>query len=171
MKTQHRPNLMQIHSDKKRSTEQDQIHACHCMSLPTASQNTQYYLQAGYGLACAVARAEMAYFVGALSLGASSFLVRSVGGVVSAVRSFRRRVFCGSVRRGRCLCGSILSEACLLRFSLLGALSLWFDPFGGVSFAVQSVGGVVFAVASFRRRVFCGSVRWGVVFAVPSFGG
>jgi hypothetical protein len=58
------------HADNEPSTEQDRIHACHCMSLPTASQNTQYYLQAGYGLACAVASAEMAPFVGALSLGA-----------------------------------------------------------------------------------------------------
>jgi hypothetical protein len=33
------------------------------MSLPLAMQNTQYYLQAGYGLACAVvASAEMALF-------------------------------------------------------------------------------------------------------------
>jgi hypothetical protein len=81
------------------------------MSLPTASQNTQYYLQAGYGLACAVASAEMALFVEALALGASSlrldpfggvsFAVRSVGGVVFAVQSFRRRVFCGSVHWGR----------------------------------------------------------------------
>jgi hypothetical protein len=30
------------HSDKKRSTEQDQIHACHCMGLPNASLNTQF---------------------------------------------------------------------------------------------------------------------------------
>jgi hypothetical protein len=29
------------------------------MSLPIAFQNTQYYLQAGYGLACAMASAEM----------------------------------------------------------------------------------------------------------------
>jgi hypothetical protein len=47
-----------------------------------------------------------------------------------------------------------------LRFGPLGALSLRFDPVGGVSFAVRSVEGVVFAVRSFRRRVFCGSVRW-----------
>jgi hypothetical protein len=52
------------------------------MSLPIASHNTQYDLQAGYGLACAVASAEMALFVGALSL--------SVWGVV----------FCGSIRWG-----------------------------------------------------------------------
>jgi hypothetical protein len=38
------------------------------MSLPFATKNTQYYLQAGCGLACAVASAEMALFVGALSL-------------------------------------------------------------------------------------------------------
>jgi hypothetical protein len=52
------------------------------MSLPTASQNTQYYLQAGYGLAYAVASAEMALFVGALSLRFDPF-----GGVSFAVRS------------------------------------------------------------------------------------
>jgi hypothetical protein len=117
------------HSNNKRSTEQERIPACHCMSLPTASQNTQYYLQAGYGLAWALASAEMALFVGALSLGASSlrfdpfrgvsFAVRSVGGVVFAIRSFPRRVFCGSVCWGHRLCGSILSEACLLRFGPL----------------------------------------------------
>jgi hypothetical protein len=32
------------------------------MSLHIASQNTQYYLQAGYGLACAMASAGMALF-------------------------------------------------------------------------------------------------------------
>jgi hypothetical protein len=79
--------------------------------LPIASQNAQYYLQASYGLACAVARAEMALFVRALS-----FAVRSVGGVVFAIRSIPRRR--------------------LLRFGPLGALSLRFDPFRGVSFAV-----------------------------------
>jgi hypothetical protein len=35
--------------------------------LPTASQNTQYYLQAGYGLACAMASAEMALFAEAFA--------------------------------------------------------------------------------------------------------
>jgi hypothetical protein len=140
------------HADNKRSTEQDQIHACHCMSLPTASQNTQYYLQAGYGLACAVASAEMALFVGALScrfdpFGGVSFAVRSVGGFVFAVRSIGGTVFCGSVRWGRRLCGSILSEACLLQFDPLGSSSfavwsvggrrlLWFGPLGAMSFAV-----------------------------------
>jgi hypothetical protein len=124
------------------TTTTDRINACHCMSLPIASQNTQYYLQASYGLACAVASAEMAllwgrclcgsFFSEASSLrfgpleacllrfdllGASAFAVWSVGGTVFAVRSFRRRVFCGS----------ILSEACLLQFSPLGALSLRFD--------------------------------------------
>jgi hypothetical protein len=142
------------------------------MSLPTASQNTQYYLQAGYGLACAVASAEMTHFVGALSLrfdpfGGASFAVRSVGGIISASLSFWRCVFCGSVHWGRRLCGSILYEACLcgsillearlLRFGLLGALSLRFDPFGGVSFAVRSVGGVVSTVRSFRR---CCTEHW-----------
>jgi hypothetical protein len=38
------------------------------MSLPFASPNAQNYLQAGYGLACAVAIAEMALFVGSLSV-------------------------------------------------------------------------------------------------------
>jgi hypothetical protein len=133
------------HSDNQPSTEQDRIHACHCMSLPLASQNAQCYLQAGYGLACAVASAEMALFVGALS-----FAVPSVWGNV--------------------LCGSILSEACLLRFGLFGASSFWFNPFGASSFAVSSVGGVVFAVPSvgglvfcisiLLRRVFCGSICW-----------
>jgi hypothetical protein len=99
------------HSNNKRSTKQDQIPACHCMSLPTASQNTQHYLQAGYGLACAVASAEMALFLGALSLRASAFAVWCVGGVVFAVPSFRRRVFYGSIRWGRRL----------LRFGPLGA--------------------------------------------------
>jgi hypothetical protein len=56
------------------------------MSLPIASQNAQYYLQTGCGLACAVSSAGMALFVGALS-----FELRSVGGVVFVVRSFRRR--------------------------------------------------------------------------------
>jgi hypothetical protein len=60
------------------------------------------------------------------------------GGVYFVVRSFWRRVFCGSIP----------PEACLLRFVPLGALSLRSDPFGGVSFAVRS----------FWRRVFCGSI-------------
>jgi hypothetical protein len=42
------------HANNKWSTLQDQIHSCRCMSLPTASQNIQYYLKAGCGLACAV---------------------------------------------------------------------------------------------------------------------
>jgi hypothetical protein len=50
------------------STEQDRIHACQCISLPTASHDFQYYLQAGCGLACAVTSAEMACFAEALSL-------------------------------------------------------------------------------------------------------
>jgi hypothetical protein len=100
------------HADSEPLTEQDQIHACHCMSLPTVSQNTQYYLQAGCGVACAMASAEVALFVGALS-----FAVRSVGGVVFAVRSFWRRV----------LCGSILSEASSLRFDHSEESSLRFN--------------------------------------------
>jgi hypothetical protein len=89
------------------------------MSLPIASQNTQYYLQAGCRLACAVASAEMALFVGALS-----FAVRSIGGVVFCVS-----VICGSIRWGRCLfgsircgrrlCGSICWGHCLLQFNPL----------------------------------------------------
>jgi hypothetical protein len=60
------------------------------MSLPIAFQNTQYYLQAGDGLACAMASIKMALFVGASSLrfdpfGGVSFAVRSIGGVVFAV--------------------------------------------------------------------------------------
>jgi hypothetical protein len=66
------------------------------VSLPIASQNTQHYLKAGYGLACAMARAEMALFVGALSFAVrSSFWRRHLlrfdrpfGGVSFAVRSF-----------------------------------------------------------------------------------
>jgi hypothetical protein len=55
------------------------------MSLPLPSQNTHHYLQAGYGLACAVASTEasteMALFAEALSLrldrfGALSFALR-----------------------------------------------------------------------------------------------
>jgi hypothetical protein len=77
MKTHHHPNRIQIDMP----TEKDQIQACHCMSLPIVSQSTRYCLQAGYGLACAVANAEMALFAKALSLGfddveASSFAVR-----------------------------------------------------------------------------------------------
>jgi hypothetical protein len=109
------------HADNEPSlTEQDQIHACHCISLPIASQNTQYYLQAGYGLACAMASAQMALFEGALS-----FAVRSVGGVVLRFDPFGGVSF--AVRS-------------------VGALSLRLDPFGGVSFADRSVGGDVFAV-------------------------
>jgi hypothetical protein len=56
------------HADNEPWTEQDTIHACHCMSLPIASQNAQCYLQAGCGLACAMARAKMDLFAKALSL-------------------------------------------------------------------------------------------------------
>jgi hypothetical protein len=101
-----------------------------------------------------MASAKMALFVGALS-----FEVRSIGGVFFAVRSFPRRVFCGSVHWGCRLCSSILSEARLLPLGPLGASYLRFDPFGGMSFAVRSVEGVISAVGSVRRRVFCGSVR------------
>jgi hypothetical protein len=78
------------HADNKRSTKQDQIHACHCMSLPIASQNTQYYLQAGCGLApCAVASAKMALFAeafaGALSLQFDPYGALSLRGIVFAV--------------------------------------------------------------------------------------
>jgi hypothetical protein len=38
------------------------------MNLPIASQNTQYYLQAGYGLGYAEASAEMAVFAEASPL-------------------------------------------------------------------------------------------------------
>jgi hypothetical protein len=93
------------HANNEPPTEQDQIHACHCISLPLSSQYTQYYLQAGYGLACAVASAKMALFAEALSLrfdpfGAMSFVVRSIWGIV----------FCGSIN-----------------WNHLDALRLWFD--------------------------------------------
>jgi hypothetical protein len=197
MKTHHRPNRMQIDMPTTNNRLQDRIHASHCMSLPTAFQNTQYYLQAGYGLACAMASAETALLCGRRlcgsihwgrrlcglillevfllrfgPLGASSLWLDPLGASSFAVRSFRRRVFCGS----------ILLEACLLRFDPLGASSfavrsfrrhvfcasirwgrrlLRFNPFGGVSFAVRSVGVIFFAVRSFWRRVFCGSIHWG----------
>jgi hypothetical protein len=86
------------HADNKRTTEQDQIHACHCMSLPIASQNTQYYLQAGYGLARAVASAEMALFAEALSVRFDHLEALSVP----------RRCLCGSIIWRRCLFGSIV---------------------------------------------------------------
>jgi hypothetical protein len=50
------------------SMEQDRIHACHCMSLPIASQKTQNYLQDVCWLACAMASAEIALFVEESSL-------------------------------------------------------------------------------------------------------
>jgi hypothetical protein len=87
----------------------------------------------------------MALFVGALS-----FAVRSVGGVVFAVWSFQRHVFCGS----------ILSEACLLRFGPLGASSFRFDPFGGVSLRFGLLGVSSLRFDPFGGVVFCGSVRW-----------
>jgi hypothetical protein len=64
------------------------------MSLPTASWNTQYYLQAGYELACAVASAEMALF-------AEAFAVQSFWGIVFAVlcRSFPVVIFRRQQRR------------------------------------------------------------------------
>jgi hypothetical protein len=50
-------------ADNEPSMEQDQIHACHCMSLPMAPKTpSQNHLQAVCGLACAVASAEMALF-------------------------------------------------------------------------------------------------------------
>jgi hypothetical protein len=85
------------------------------MSLPTASQNTQYFLQAGYGLACAVASAEMALFVEAFAE-ASSFAVQSIGGVI----------FCSSIHLGKCF----------LQFNPLGVLSFVVRSFVGTDFAV-----------------------------------
>jgi putative component of membrane protein insertase Oxa1/YidC/SpoIIIJ protein YidD len=94
--------------------------------------------------------------------GASSFVVRSVWGVVFfcvihlgrrllrchpfgassfAVRSFGGVVFCGVIRLGRRL--------------------LQCDPFGASSFAVRSIWGVV----------FCGTIRDAASFAVRSVGG
>jgi hypothetical protein len=86
-----------------------------------------------------MASAEVALFVGALS-----FAVRSVGGVDFWVRSFRRRVFFGSILSEVCLCGSVRWGRRLLRF----------DPFGGVPLRFGPLGGVSFAVGSFRRRAF-----------------
>jgi hypothetical protein len=54
------------------------------MTLPIASQNTQYHLQAGCGLACAVASAKMAFFVEAFTE-AFVFVVPSFGGNIFAV--------------------------------------------------------------------------------------
>jgi hypothetical protein len=148
------------HADKKWLTEQDQLHACHCMSLPIASQITQYCLQAGYGLAYAVASAEMALLRGRCLCGSilfetclcGSILLRRVfcGSIllrrVLCGLILSRRCLCGSIRLGRVLCGLILSRrffcgsiclvTCLLRFDPFGDVSLRFDLFGDVSFAV-----------------------------------
>jgi hypothetical protein len=55
------------HADNKPSTEQDRIHGCHCMSVPFATQNTQYVV---CGLAHAthapVASDKMALFTEAM---------------------------------------------------------------------------------------------------------
>jgi hypothetical protein len=119
------------HAENEPLTEQDQIHACHCMSLPTASQNTQYYLQAGYGLACAMASARRN----------GSFC----GGVCRDI------VFCGSILPRRVFCGSIMRRRCLLQF----------NPLEVLSFAVWSCGGgMSLAVGSFGDVVFCGSILW-----------
>jgi hypothetical protein len=71
------------------------------MSLPTASQNTQYYLQAGFGLACAVASTEMALF-GEAFAEASSLRCDPFGASSSAVQS---------MHWGHCLCSTILEGA------------------------------------------------------------
>jgi hypothetical protein len=63
--TQSHPSWIQIN---KPSTKHDRIHACHCMNLPTASQNTQYCRRAGCWLACSMASAKMALFAEASSL-------------------------------------------------------------------------------------------------------
>jgi hypothetical protein len=63
--TFHHPNRMQI--DMTTTNDRPNLRrldACHCMSLPLAMQNTQYYLQAGCGLACAMASVEMALLDG-----------------------------------------------------------------------------------------------------------
>jgi hypothetical protein len=57
MKTHHRPNRTQIIMPTPTT---DQIDCRHCMSFPIASQNTQYYLKAGCGQACAVVSLKMA---------------------------------------------------------------------------------------------------------------
>jgi hypothetical protein len=115
------------------------------MSLPIASQNTQHYLQASYGLACAVASAEMALFAEALFLRfdhlealslrfdhaeALSFAVQSFGGIVFAVQSWRRR-------------------SCHLRLDQSEVLPLQFD------IAVRSFGYVVICGSIIRRRCLC----------------
>jgi hypothetical protein len=79
---------------------------------------------------------------------ASAEIALFVGGVVFAVRSVWRRVFCGSICLG----------TRLLWFDPFGDVSLRFNPFGDVSFAVRSVWGVVFEVQSVCRCVFCGSL-------------
>jgi hypothetical protein len=92
------------------------------VSLPTASKSTQDYLQAGCGLACAVASAEMALFANGLSLcldhaGAISLRLYAVevsslqidDAVASLCSSIMRRSrLCGSIMRRRCLCGWIM---------------------------------------------------------------
>jgi hypothetical protein len=136
--------------------EQDQIHACHYMSLPIASQNTRYCLQAGYGLAYAVASAEMALLWGHCLCG--SILLRGVFcGLILLRRCLcgsilLRRAFCGSIMRGRLLCGSILLRCCLCGLIMRGHL------------VCSSI---------MRRRRLCGSIGvfaawpWGFnVFAV-----
>jgi hypothetical protein len=157
------------HANKKRSTEQDQIHACHCMSLPSAPPpNTQYYLQAGYGVACAVASAEMALFAEALRR-------RCLCGTII----WRRRL-CRSIMRRRCVCGSIMRRCCLwgltlqichpetspLWFDLADSMSLRFDCFAAwpCRFVVLrrllcgwTCRFDVFAVWPVGRHCFCGS--------------
>jgi hypothetical protein len=104
------------HDDKKWLTEQDQVHACPCLSLSIASQKTQYYLQTGYGLAYAVASAEMALLWGRC-------LCRSI---------LLRNVFCGSILLRRVFCGFILSRcvlcgSILLRLRLCGSIGVFAD--------------------------------------------
>jgi hypothetical protein len=120
------PSLTQLnanqHADNEPSAEQDQIHACHCMSLPTVSQNTQYFLHAGCGLACAMASAEMALFAAALSVWFDHLEVLPLRLDHSEESSLwfdgfiiRRRRLCGSIIRRSCLCGLFLRRHCLCR--------------------------------------------------------
>jgi hypothetical protein len=104
------------------------------MSLSTAYQNTQYYLQAGYGLACAVASAEIALFAEALPLRFDHLEASSL-----------RFDHAGT---------------CLLWFDPFEASSLRFNHDGCVAFAAQSCGVVVFAAQSFRGIVICGLIIW-----------
>jgi hypothetical protein len=88
------------------------------MSLPFATKNTQYYLQAGCGLACAVASAEMALFVGALSL-------RFDLSEACPLQIHLSKALSSRFDHAEAL--SLLLEACPLHFDLADACPLQFD--------------------------------------------